>query len=150
MNLQEQSALLRTLALMAMADGSVESQEQEMMQCLFDKHFLGSFPTAWRNALADSMDLRTAALAIPVEMRPVTIKLSYLVNAACGEERDFPINPAEVYSLNALVNHLELTEDEKENAINAAKQELKTSSAGWLILKSALTKLFKQTRSIGE
>ena len=123
MNLQEQSALLRILALMAMADGSVEPQEQEMMQCLFDKHFLGSFPTAWRNALADSMDLRTAALAIPVEMRPVTIKLSYLVNAACGEERDFPINPAEVYSLNALVNHLELTEDEKENAINAANDK---------------------------
>lgn len=96
------------------------------------------------------MDLRTAALAIPVEMRPVTIKLSSLVNAACGEEREFPINPVEVYSLNALVNHLELTEDEKENAINAAKQELKTSSAGWLILKSALTKLFKQTRSIGK
>ena len=50
MDLKEQSALLRILALMASADGSVGSQEQQMVQRHFDGHFLGSFPDAWEGA----------------------------------------------------------------------------------------------------
>ena len=142
MDLQEQSALLRVLALMALADGSVESPEHQMVQRLFDEHFMGSFPVAWKNALADSIDLKTASLAIPKDLPPLIIKLSYLVISACGDERGFPINPAEVYAFNSLVNHLELTEDAKDLAIDAAKQELKASSTAWSKLKSELTKLF--------
>ena len=140
MDLKGQSALLRILALMASADGSVGSQEQQMVQRHFDGHFLGSFPDAWEEALTNSMDLKTASLAVPVGMRPLTIKLSYMVISACGDERGFPIDPTEIYAFNALVNHMELTENDKELAVNAAKQELKASSAIWLKLKSQLTK----------
>jgi len=149
MDLKGQSALLRILALMASADGSVGSQEQQMVQRHFDEHFLGSFPDAWEEALTDSMDLKTASLAIPVGMRPLTIKLSYMVISACGDERGFPIDPTEIYAFNALVNHMELTENDKELAVNAAKQELKASSAVWLKLKSQLTKHIGQNSSRG-
>ena len=99
MDLKEQSALLRILALMASADGSVGSQEQQMVHRHFDEHLMGSFPDAWEEALTDSMDLKTASLAIPVGMRPLTIKLSHMVISACGDERGFPIDTAEVYAL---------------------------------------------------
>ena len=149
MDLKEQSALLRILALMASADGSVGSQEQQMVQRHFDEHLMGSFPDAWEEALTDSMDLKTASLAIPVGMRPLTIKLSYMVISACGDEKGFPIDPAEVYAFNALVNHMELTEEDKEFAMNAAKKELKASSAVWLKLKSQLIKHIGQNSSRG-
>ena len=149
MDLKEQSALLRILALMASADGSVGSQEQQMVHRHFDEHLIGSFPDAWEEALTDSMDLKTASLAIPVGMRPLTIKLSYMVISACGDEKGFPIDPAEVYAFNALVNHMELTEEDKEFAMNAAKKELKASSAVWLKLKSQLIKHIGQNSSRG-
>ena len=149
MDLKEQSALLRILALMASADGSVGSQEQQMVHRHFDEHLMGSFPDAWEEALTDSMDLKTASLAIPVGMRPLTIKLSYMVISACGDEKGFPIDPAEVYAFNALVNHMELTEEDKEFAMNAAKKELKASSAVWLKLKSQLIKHIGQNSSRG-
>ncbi|WP_156957634.1 hypothetical protein [Synechococcus sp. KORDI-52] len=143
MQTKEEAALLRILALMAGADGVVAFREQQMARQLWDEHFGVSGPAAWQEALTSAMDLKTAASAIPKNMRPLTLKLSYMVIAACGEERGFPVNPPELYAFNALVNHLELTEDQRELAVKAAKRDLKATSNIWSRLRFRLTKAFE-------
>lgn len=143
MGTKEEAAILRVLALMAVADGVVASQEQHMAQRLCDEHFGVSCPAAWQEALRSPMDLKTAASAIPETMRSLTLKLSYMVISACGKERGFPVNPPELYAFNALVNHLELTEDQRELAVKAAKQDLKATSNTWSRLRFRLTKAFE-------
>ena len=135
--------MLRVLALMAEADGVVASQEQQMARQLCDEHFGVSCPAAWQEALKSAMDLKTAASAIPENIRPLTLKLSYMVISACGEERGFPVNPQELYAFNALVNHLELTEDQRELAVKAAKRDLKATSNAWSRLRFRLAKAFE-------
>ena len=66
--------------------------------------------------MTSAWDLKQAATAIPEHERPLALKLAYMLIAVCGKERGFPINPAELYAFNALVNHLELTEDQREPA----------------------------------
>ena len=108
--------MLRVLVLMAGADGSVDPEEQQMLERICDDHVKAHGPTGWRDAMTSAWDLKQAATAIPEHERPLTLKLAYMLISVCGKERGFPINPAELYAFNALVNHLELTEDQRELA----------------------------------
>ena len=87
-----------------------------MLERIRDDHLRGHGSTGWRGAMTSAWDLKQAATAIPEHERPLTLKLAYVLISVCGKERGFPINPAELYAFNALVNHLELTEDQRELA----------------------------------
>ena len=106
MSITTDVAMLRVLALIANADGSVAPEEQQMLQRICGEDLQLERSDAWRDALTSAMDLKTAATSIPLEKRSLVLKLAYLVISACGTERGFPINPAELYAFNALVNHL--------------------------------------------
>jgi hypothetical protein len=95
-------------------------------------------------------DLKTAATAIPINERQSTLELAYLLISACGDEQGFPINPAELYAFNGLVNHFDLPEDQKESSITAAKQLLKTQSDAWAILLCKFSKSFGLGRNEDE
>ena len=141
-------AILRVLALMAEADGSVDPEEQQMLQRICDEHFQGNGSTGWRDAMTSALDLKQAATSIPEHERPLTLKLAYMLISACGKERGFPINPAELYAFNALVNHLELTEDQRELAVSAAKRELRSSSDFWGMLRTQLSQHFGVSKNV--
>ena len=66
------------------------------------------------------------------------LKLAYMLISACGDERCFPINPAELYAFNALVIHLELTEEQRERAVAVAKMDLGRSCDPWSLLRTQL------------
>ena len=142
------TAMLRVLALMAEADGSVDPEEQQMMQRICDVHFQGYGSTDWQDATTSALDLKQAAKAIPERERPLTLKLAYMLISACGKERGFPINPAELYAFNSLVNHLEMTEDQRELAIAAAKKELRSSSDLWGMLRTQLSHHFGNRKNV--
>ena len=59
-----------------------------------------------------------------------------------------PINPAELYAFNALVNHLELTEDQRELAVAAAKRELRSSSDLLGMLRTQLSQRFGDSKNV--
>ena len=142
--------MLRVLVLMAEADGSVDPEEQRMLQSICDDHVQGNGSTEWRDAMTSALDLKQAATAIPEHERPLTLKLAYMLISACGEERGFPINPAELYAFNALVNHLELTEEQRERAVAVAKTDLGRSSDPWSMLRTQFSKHFGAGRNVLE
>ena len=113
-----------------------------MLQRICEEHLEGSHSHAWHDAASSAIDLKTAATAIPISERQATLELAYLLISASGDEQGFPINPAELYAFNALVNHFDLTEDQKERSITAAKQRLNTRSDVWAILRCKLSKTF--------
>jgi len=108
----------------------------------------GSGLASWHDALNSQMDLKSAATAIPQRERSLMLKLAYMLISACGEERGFPINPAELYALNALVNHLELTEEQRERAVAIAKMDLGRSCDPWSLLRTQLRKHFGAGRNV--
>ena len=140
--------MLRVLVLMAEVDGSVDSEEQLMLQRICDDHVQGHGSTEWRDAMTSPLDLKQAATAIPEHERPLTLKLAYMLISACGKERGFPINPAELYAFNALVNHLELTEEQRELAVAAAKRELRGSTDLWSMLRTQLSQHFGGSKNV--
>ena len=140
--------MLRVLALMAEADGTIDPEEQQMLQRICDEHFQGNGSTGWRDAMTSALDLKQAATSIPEHERPLTLKLAYMLISACGKERGFPINPAELYAFNALVNHLELTEDQRELTVSAAKRELRSNSDLWGMLRTQLNQHFGDSKNV--
>jgi hypothetical protein len=91
-----------------------------MFQPICEEHLEGSHSNAWRDVASSAIGLKTAVTAIPIRECQSTLELAYLLISACGDERGFPINPAEIYAFNALVNHFDLTEDQKERSIKDA------------------------------
>ena len=140
--------MLRVLALMAGADGNVDPEEQQLLERICDDHVKAHSPTGWRGAMTSAWDLKQAATAIPEHERPLTLKLAYMLISVCGKERGFPINPAELYAFNALVNHLELTEDQRELAVAAAKRELRSSSDLLGMLRTQLSQRFGDSKNV--
>ena len=133
---------------MAEADGSVDPEEQQMLERIRDDHLRGHGSTGWRGAMTSAWDLKQAATAIPDHERPLTLKLAYVLISVCGKQRGFPINPAELYAFNALVNHLELTEDQRELAVAAAKRELRSSSDLLGMLRTQLSQRFGDSKNV--
>ena len=145
-----EAVMLRVLVLMAEADGEIALQEQQMLQNICNEHFSASGLDSWHEALTSQMDLKRAATAIPQRERSLMLKLAYMLISACGEERGFPINPAELYAFNALVNHLELTEEQRERAVAVAKTDLGRSSDPWSMLRTQFSKHFGAGRNVLE
>ena len=140
--------MLRVLVLMAGADGSVDPEEQQLLERICDDHVKAHSPTGWRDAMTSAWDLKQSATALPDHERPLTLKLAYVLISVCGKQRGFPINPAELYAFNALVNHLELMEDQRELAVAAAKRELTSSSDLWGMLRIQLSQHFGDSKNV--
>ena len=135
---------------MAKADAVIAPEEQTMLQRICEEHLEGSLSHAWHDVASTTIDLKTAATAITISERQSTLELAYLLISASGDEQGFPINPAELYAFNALVNHFDRTEDQKERSITAAKQRLNTRSDVWAILRWKLSKTFGLSKNEDE
>ena len=150
MDIGSNAALLRVLVLMAKADGVIAPEEQTMLQSICEEHLEGSLSHALHDVASSAIDLKTAATAIPISERQSNLELAYLLISASGDEQGFPVNPAELYAFNALVNHFDLTEDQKERSITAAKQRLNTRSDVWAMLRCKLSKTFGLSKNEDE
>ena len=150
MDIGSNASLLKVLVLMAKADGVIAPEEQTMLQRICEEHLEGSHSHVWHDVASSAIDLKTATTALPISERQSTFERAYLLISACGDEQGFPINPAELYAFNALVNHFDLTEDQKERSITAAKQRLNTRSDVWAILRCKLSKTFGLSRNEDE
>ena len=75
-DLRSSGALLRVLALMAMADGVLAAEEQSMLEKLGTQYLQQSELDSWDQAFQQPMDLKQVAREIDIADRPLTAKLA--------------------------------------------------------------------------
>ena len=109
---------------MAMADGVLAPEEKSMLDRLGSAYLKQSDLESWDQAFQNPMDLEHIAREISIADRPVTAKLAYMVISASREDYGFPVNSAERQAFEQLIRTLELTDPQKDQAIQEATHEL--------------------------
>ena len=142
MDLHSSGAILRILVLMAMADGVLAPEEKSMLDRLGSAYLKQSELESWDQAFQNPMDLEHVAREISIADRPVTAKLAYMVISASREDYGFPVNSAERQAFEQLIRTLELTDPQKDQAIQEATRELARQPGFWDILINTFSNQF--------
>ena len=127
---------------MAMADGVLAPDEKSMLDRLGSAYLKQSELESWDQAFQNPMDLEHIAREISIADRPVTAKLAYMVISASREDYGFPMNSAERQAFEQLIRTLELTDPQKDQAIQEATRELARQPGFWDILINTFSNQF--------
>lgn len=127
---------------MAMADGVFAPEEKSMLDRLGSAYLKQSELESWDQAFQNPMDLEHVAREISIADRPVTAKLAYMVISASREDYGFPVNSAERQAFEQLIRTLELTDPQKDQAIQEATRELARQPGFWDILINTFSNQF--------
>ena len=127
---------------MAMADGVLAPEEKSMLDRLGSAYLKQSELESWDQAFQNPMDLEHVAREISIAYRPVTAKLAYMVISASREDYGFPVNSAERQAFEQLIRTLELTDPQKDQAIQEATRELARQPGFWDILINTFSNQF--------
>ena len=73
---------------------------------------------------------------------PLAAKLAYMVISACREDYGFAVNAAERQAFDVLTQTLELTQNQKDQAIQEAMRELARKPGFWDILMNTFNNQF--------
>lgn len=142
LDLRSSGAILRILVLMAMADGVLAPEETSMLDRLGRAYLEQCELENWNQAFQNPMDLEQIAREISIADRPLTAKLAYMVISASREDYGFPVNSAERQAFDQLTQTLELTDLQKDQAIQEATRELARQPGFWEILMNAFSNQF--------
>ena len=127
---------------MAMADGVLAPEEKSMLDRLGSAYLKQSELESWDQAFQNPMDLEHVAREISIADRAVTAKLAYMVISASREDYGFPVNSAERQAFEQLIRTLELTDPQKDQAIQEATRELARQPGFWDILINTFSNQF--------
>ena len=127
---------------MAMADGVLATEETAMLERLGHVYLRQSELKSWDRAFENPMDLEQVARNVAIADRPVAAKLAYMVISATREDFGFPVNTAERQAFDQLVQALELTELQKDQAIQDATRELARQPGFWDVLMNTFSNQF--------
>ena len=127
---------------MAMADGVLAPEEKSMLDRLGSAYLKQSELESWDQAFQNPMDLEHIAREISIADRPVAAKLAYMVISASREDYGFPVNSAERQAFEQLIRTLELTDPQKDQAIQEATRELTRQPGFWDILINTFSNQF--------
>ena len=127
---------------MAMADGVLATEETAMLELLGHAYLRQSELKSWDRAFENPMDLEQVARNVAIADRPVAAKLAYMVISATREDFGFPVNTAERQAFDQLVQALELTELQKDQAIQDATRELARQPGFWDVLMNTFSNQF--------
>lgn len=134
---------MRVLALMAMADGVVADEEKEMLDRIGKQFLKHSELADWEHVFRDPMNLKAVSRNVAISDRPLTAKLAYMVISACREDYGFAVNSAERRAFDELTEALELTEVQKDQAIEEATREISQKTGFWNILINTFSNQFR-------
>ena len=126
-----------------MADGDLAAEEQSMLEKLGTQYLQQSELESWDQAFQHPMDLKQVAREIDIADRPLTAKLAYMVLCSSREDYGFPVNTAERQAFDQLIKTLELTEPQKDMAIQDATRELARTPGFWDILMNTFSNQFR-------
>ena len=127
---------------MAMADGILAAEEKLMLDKLGMQYLKQSDMESWDQAFQDPMDLNAVAQDVAIADRPLAAKLAYMVISACREDYGFAVNAAERQAFDVLTQRLELTQNQKDQAIQEAMRELARKPGFWDILMNTFNNQF--------
>ena len=127
---------------MAMADEVLATEETAMLERLGHAYLRQSELKSWDRAFENPMDLEQVARNVAIADRPVAAKLAYMVISASREDYSFPVNSAERQAFEHLIRTLELTDLQKDQAIQEATRELAHQPGFWEILMNTFSNQF--------
>ena len=127
---------------MAMADGVLAPEEKSMLDRLGSAYLKQSELERWDQAFENPMDLKHVAGEISIADRPLAARLAYMVISASREDYGFPVNSAERQAFERLIRTLELTDLQKDQAIQEATRELAHQPGFWDILMNTFSNQF--------
>ena len=142
LDLRSSGAILRLLVLMAMADGVLATEETSMLDRLGSAYLRQSELKSWDRAFEDPMDLEQVARDVAIADRPLAAKLAYMVISATREDFGFAVNAAERQAFDHLAEVLELTDIQKDQAIQDATRELARQPGFWDVLSNTFSNQF--------
>ena len=127
---------------MAMADGVLATEESSMLDRVGSAYLRQSQLESWDQAFENPMDLEKVARNVAIADRPLAAKLAFMVISATREDFGFPVNTAERQAFDQLVQALELTELQKDQAIQDATRELASRPGFWDVLMNTFSNQF--------
>ena len=127
---------------MANADGVLAPEELSMLERLGKQYLKKSELDSWDQAFKNPMDLKQLAQDIAIADRPLAAKLAYMVIACSREDYGFPVNSAERKAFDQLSQSLDLTELQKDLAIQEASHELAQRPGFWEVLTNTFSNQF--------
>ena len=125
-----------------MADGVLAPEEKSMLDRLGSAYLKQSELASWDQAFQNPMDLEHVAREISITDRPLAAKLAYMVISASREDYGFPVNSAERQVFEQLIQTLELTDLQKDQAIQEATREPARQPGFWGILINTFSNQF--------
>ena len=135
MDAQSAGAILRILNLIALADGNLSLEEEELLDDLSQQHQLQARLIAWEDQLENPNSIRELANLITPEYRQLTLKTAQMV---AGVSRlpadDVYICAEEQQLLDELQQSLSLSEPDARHAIEEAELELQHHPNLWQVL----------------
>ena len=128
---------------MALADGSVSPEEENLLEALLDRYKLHNKLSSWESDFENSNDIAALAAAIITnEDRCLAIKLAYMVAAVSkNSEDEASINSAESEVYRQLIENLQIPQATIEIIEQEANIELAKQPNLWQILYGAFGNL---------
>jgi hypothetical protein len=149
MDLRTAGVVIQILKLMAVSDGNMAHEEQEILESLSKRYLKEAAIPSWAAAFSHPNDLEVLAEEIPEECRALTAKLSYMVIASSRDAYQFTVNSDEQKAFARLCDTLALDQDTQNELIVEAKNELAKRPGLWEVLSSSFSFPFRMGDSPG-
>ena len=142
MDLRTAGVVIQILKLMAVSDGNIAPEEQELLESLSNRYLKEADIPSWAAAFSHPNDLELLAEEIPDEYRALTGKLAYMVIASSRDAYQFTVNSDEQQAFARLCDTLGLDQDTQNELIVLAKDELAKRPGLWNVLYSSFSSSF--------
>jgi hypothetical protein len=135
MDAQSAGAILRILNLVALADGKLTLDEEQLLDSLSQQHALQANLIAWEDKLESPNSIPALVSLIAPEHRQLTFKTAQMVaRVARLHSHDSFVCDEEEALLQELSAALCLPEDDQRQAIDDAERELDQQPNLWQVL----------------
>jgi uncharacterized membrane protein YebE (DUF533 family) len=142
MDLRTAGVMIQILKLMALSDGNVAPEEEELLESLGKRYLKEASIPSWTAAFNHPNDLEILAQEIPEMHRALTAKLAYMVIAASRDAYQFTVNSDEQKAFDRLCDQLALDQNTRDELAAQAKNDLSERPGLWEILYSNFSSQF--------
>ncbi|MFZ9952397.1 MAG: hypothetical protein ACO3FA_08920, partial [Vulcanococcus sp.] len=135
MDAQSAGAILRILNLVALADGHLALDEEELLESLTRQHALQARLISWEDQLESPNSITALVTLIAPDHHRLTLKTAQMVaRVARRREDDTYLCAEEEALLQELAQALNLPEADQQQVLQEAEQELQQHPNLWQVL----------------
>ena len=144
MDLQSAGVILRVLNLVALADGGVSLEEENLLQSLSEQYKLQAKFVTWEDQVSDPSSIEELAVLVNPDQRELAMKTAVMVASASRQPQDDAfICEEEKAILNRLANGLGLSPEQRSAIETDAAQALEKQPNLWQVLYSVFGHRFE-------